>query len=124
MNIENIKKGMVIKNYKELCKLINIKPTTGEAKQNQLNKLAELVEYHKEGNKIIIDNIKNLSLEESKTSSKKLLTNNINNNIIIPKNYDTFIDKATTLENKEEYWNLLALANQIIIDPYIKDYKT
>ena len=47
MNIENIKKGMVIKNYKELCKLINIKPTTGEAKQNQLNKLAELVEYHK-----------------------------------------------------------------------------
>ena len=72
MNIENIKKGMVIKNYKELCKLINIKPTTGEAKQNQLNKLAELVEYHKEGNKIIIDNIKKLSLEESKTSSKKL----------------------------------------------------
>ena len=68
MNIENIKKGMVIKNYKELCKLINIKPTTGEAKQNQLNKLAELVEYHKEGNKIIIDNIKKLTLEESKTS--------------------------------------------------------
>ena len=124
MNIENIKKGMVIKNYKELCKLINIKPTTGEAKQNQLNKLAELVEYHKEGNKIIIDNIKKLSLEESKTSSKKLLTNNINNNIIIQKNYDIFIDKTTTLENKEEYWNLLALANQIIIDPYIKDYKT
>ena len=73
MNIENIKKGMVIKNYKELCKLINIKPTTGEAKQNQLNKLAELVEYHKEGNKIIIDNIKKLSLEESKTSSKKMI---------------------------------------------------
>ena len=66
MNIENIKKGMVIKNYKELCKLISIKPTTGEAKQNQLNKLAELVEYHKEGNKIIIDNIKRKILEDDK----------------------------------------------------------
>lgn len=123
MNVENLKNGMVIKNYKELCKLIDEPIKNGNSKRIQMEKLSRLIDFHKEGNKIIIDNVKKLALEESKTSSKKLLNNNINNNIIIQKNYDTLEGKVPTLEN-EEYWNLLALANQIIIDPYIKDYKT
>ena len=57
MKIENLKEGMVIKNYKELCELLEIKPTTGRGKQNQLLLLNTWCDYHKQGNKFIIDNI-------------------------------------------------------------------
>lgn len=57
MKIENLKEGMVIKNYKELCELLELKPTTGRGKQNQLLLLNTWCDYHKQGNKFIIDNI-------------------------------------------------------------------
>lgn len=57
MKIENLKEGMVIKNYKELCELLEIKYTTGGAKQNQLIELKTWCKYHKEGKKFIIDEI-------------------------------------------------------------------
>lgn len=71
MKIENLEVGMVIKNYKELCKLIDEPVKTGEAKQNQINKLAELVEFHKEGNKFIIDNKKVVGNFANYTTIKK-----------------------------------------------------
>ena len=58
MNIQNLTEGQIFKNYKLLCEALGIKPTTGETKQNQMKLLSELVDYHKEGNKIIIDKIK------------------------------------------------------------------
>ena len=57
MKIENLKVGMVIKNYKELCKLLETKVKTGGAKQTQLDKLRCFCNYHKDGNKFIIDEI-------------------------------------------------------------------
>lgn len=58
MNIKNLKEGQVIKNYKELCNLLEIKSTTnGITKNNQLKKLETLCKYRKEGNKFIIEEI-------------------------------------------------------------------
>ena len=57
MNINNLKKGMIIKNYKELCNILDIKVTTGNAKKSQLTDLLQYCQYHKEGNKFIIDSI-------------------------------------------------------------------
>ena len=90
MNISNLKIGMVIKNYKELCKVLEIKATTGEAKQNQLKDLAEVVEYHKEGNKFIIDNIKSCRKKDNYT------INNNNNNL-----YSLNVLNSTTFEENE-----------------------
>lgn len=90
MKIENLEKGMVIKNYKELCKMLEIKTTTGEAKQNQLKELAELVEYHKDGNKFVIDNIEKLS-------DVGYLDDN-NNNIY----YSANSQNTTTFKKKDE----------------------
>lgn len=57
MKINNLKEGMILKNYKELCKVLEIKVAAGNTRTKQLNALSEGVEYHKEGNKFIIDKI-------------------------------------------------------------------
>lgn len=58
LNLQNIGTGQVIKNYKEFCRLLGIEPKNGRSKKFQEQKLKEFVEYHKEGNKIVIDEIK------------------------------------------------------------------
>ena len=58
LNLNNIGTGQVIKNYKEFCALLEIKPRTGKSKIIQQEKIGEFIDYHKEGNKIIIDKIK------------------------------------------------------------------
>lgn len=45
MNIDNLKAGETVKDYKSLCALLCIKQTTGAAKQKQLNDLAKYVKY-------------------------------------------------------------------------------
>lgn len=57
MNINNLKTGQIIKNYKELCLMLNIKTTTGGSKIKQMEELKLYCNYHKEGNKFIIDEI-------------------------------------------------------------------
>lgn len=57
MNIENLTKGQIIKNYKELCNLIGEKPLTSNSKKSQLKELERYVSYHNEGHKFIIDEI-------------------------------------------------------------------
>lgn len=61
MRINNLKQGQIIKNYKELCSLLEVKTKTGGAKINQLKELEKYIKYHKEGNKFIVDEI--LSME-------------------------------------------------------------
>ena len=62
MNIENLQPGMIIKNYKQLCEILGIRVTSGQARQNQLDKLSEYVKYeHKKQKYIIIEIITNQS---------------------------------------------------------------
>lgn len=64
MKINELYKGQVVKNYRELCKILNIKQTGGSAKKSQMKELARFVKYHKDGNKIIIDEIYKEPLEK------------------------------------------------------------
>ena len=57
MKIENLHEGMVIKNYGELCKLLEIERTGGSSKRAQLKELDTYCSYHTQGHKIIIDEI-------------------------------------------------------------------
>ena len=57
ININNLKEGQTIKNYKELCEILEIKTTTGGSKVKQLEELQLYCKYHNEGHKYIIDNI-------------------------------------------------------------------
>ena len=59
MRIENLHAGQTVKNYKALCADLCINPTTGEAKQKQLEELSKFIKYRKEGQKYIIEEIIN-----------------------------------------------------------------
>lgn len=59
MKIENLEVGSTIKNYKELCKLLGVKPKSGNAKIAQHKEFNRYFEYEKEGNKYIITKIYN-----------------------------------------------------------------
>ncbi len=71
MKIENLKAGMEIKNYKELCKLIEIEPTdkANNQREAQFKELGRHVKYHKpskRGHKIIIDEIYEVIQEKTR----------------------------------------------------------
>lgn len=74
MQIENLKIGQVLKNYKELCEVLVIEPTTGNARKAQIKELERYCRYHKEGNKFVIDEIFTKELE--KVDDRKLGNNN------------------------------------------------
>ena len=122
MNIENLELNKEY-TWRQICELINIKFRRGEGQtidKNKLKKLVTLKDNNKTGKakKYIITGFR--SSKEDETSPKNSIIYNNNINIIREKNNDTFNKK----DERNEYWNLLALANQIIEDPYIKDYKT
>lgn len=64
MKIKNLKVGQEIKNYKELCVILDVKEKTGNSKIAQLENLERYVKYHKKGNKFIIDEIYSKELEK------------------------------------------------------------
>ena len=51
------------KNYKELCKAMNWEEKAGNSRVSQLKELDSLCEYHKEGNKFIIDEVYDIPRE-------------------------------------------------------------
>lgn len=63
MKLDNLEVGQVIKNYKELCQVLGLKGTTGEAKQNQMAWIEEYISYEKAGYKFIINEISDKEVE-------------------------------------------------------------
>ena len=74
MKIENLKNGQIVKNYKELCLILDIEPKTGKSKQLQIQELERYCKYHKEGNKFVIDEI--FQEVQNKMDKRKLGNNN------------------------------------------------
>lgn len=63
MHIDNLELK-TYKNYKELCEALEIKPCAGNSKKSQLKELDTYCNYHKEGNKFIIDEIFDIQKEK------------------------------------------------------------
>ena len=57
MKIENLKEKQMIKNYKELCNILNEKVLTGENKKIQLFNWESYFQYTRSGNSFIINEI-------------------------------------------------------------------
>lgn len=56
-NLFKLQKGMIVKNYKEMCELLGEKTEAGNSKKAQLREWERFFKYHKDGHKIIIDTI-------------------------------------------------------------------
>jgi len=54
---KQLEDGQEIKNYKELCTILGEPIASGNSKISQLERFERYFEYHKEGNKFIIDNV-------------------------------------------------------------------
>ena len=58
LNLNNIKKGQIVKSYRELCSLLEIKVLSGNSKLSQIKELEQYIDFEKfEGNKLIIKDI-------------------------------------------------------------------
>lgn len=77
MKVNNLKKGMILKNYKELCSVLGVEPkkSGSNSYKSQLKEFETRFEFHKEGHKIIIDKI----YEEGKSKVDKRTDGNNNN---------------------------------------------
>lgn len=73
MNIENLKEGEIVKNYKELCNLLEIKVTSGKSKNYQLENLSNYVLWEREGNKFVILKIYDIPKEKKVKGNNKYL---------------------------------------------------
>ena len=71
MEIENLTEGMEIKNYKELCNILNIETKAGNSKKAQLRELERCCNYVKEGNKFIIKEIYPIPIKKVYPSNGK-----------------------------------------------------
>lgn len=77
VDLSNLKVGMEIKNYKELCSILGEKVGTGKSKQIQLEKWTRYFDYERKGNKYIINKIYSVPLPELKKDiSKKKISKN------------------------------------------------
>lgn len=91
MNIEKLTTGMIIKNYKSICEVLEEDVKTGGAKKNQLNWFAEYFKYHKEGNKFIIDEIYNKEVSAMTDNRGKSEGSRNNNTIDYTQNIENLI---------------------------------
>ena len=91
---------MVIKNYKELCCLLEIEPTTSNSKKAQMKELGRFCSSHKEGQKIVIDKIYKTPLPKE-------------DNVRNTKNYPQFKVDEDKWYNKGVY--MIKLDNQVYI---------
>lgn len=79
MNLENITEGLIIKNYKELCGLLNEPVKTGKSKQLQLKDWERYFEYMKDGQKFIIKSIFDVPLDKEDERKEANTIKNISN---------------------------------------------
>lgn len=55
MNVNNLRVGQIVKNYKVLCEILGQEIKAGKGRQLQLKEFERYFEYHKDGQKFIID---------------------------------------------------------------------
>ena len=140
MNINNLQESMIIKNYKELCKLLEIEPKTSNSKKAQLKELETYVDYEKQGVKFVIKKIYDKQkvkedgrvggYSEMRTLILRLLDmSNQNNNIVLPTNVllrklsmvnDNY---AIARRSQKELSELLDMKQEYIADFYSSTHK-
>ncbi len=117
----NIEKGMIFKNYNELCEFMNWNKARGNTKIAKLKELTSMCDWKREGNKIIINSVyinkkeivdnrskNNKYIDEIETILLYLLNNKKNN--------EMFISKA-------KLYKALGIFNKNIDDLYYKKVK-
>lgn len=150
MKIINLEQGQILKNYKELCEVLEIKVNTGKSKILQLKELERFVSYSKQGNKFIIneiyatpkekiDNRKDNGRNPNSRGQNSVYSKEINKNILdlLAKNQNDTVDYTKNQlfvalglvntnyvyckYNKDKLFTYLNFKNHIILDLKMKN---
>lgn len=110
LDTSNIKDGMIIKNYKELCKLLNINTTTGKSKQIQLREINRYIDLFKDNTKYVVLEVYDKPLPSNINSKYTTLIQ------AILLNYLSKQKEQTIYINKNELIKILGLVNNKYIE--------
>lgn len=118
MKISKLKKGMVLKNYKELCEVLEIEPKKANSKKAQLKELSLYVNYEQQGHKIYILNIyktPKIKIDKRKTQSagnNRLFIDDFTSIMVLRLMADRRLEtKRTLLLSKRELFSMAELVN-------------
>lgn len=119
MQINNLEIGMVLKSYRHLCEVLKVSVRTGKSKQIQIKDMERYFEYHKDGNKFVIDNILEIPKEK--------VDNRIDGNNAI---YAEYVDKlllhmcSETYDSKYNYITLSTNGILLALNMVNANYRT
>ena len=111
INTSNLKIGQVVKNYKELCALLEEEVKTGKSKQLQLDNLKRFFEWEKAGQKFIITDIYDTPLPKVDGRSSGNNSKYVKCIEILLLRY--LLDKKdyTATLTKRSWWQILGMVN-------------
>lgn len=118
INLEKLKVGMILKNYKELCQVLEEPIKSGASKKAQLNWFEKHFTYKKEGHKHIITNIITTEVQPPPTQGGS------NNQIEYTKNIEMLIldilsqniNNGKIFLSKNKLFHLLEMVNVNYLD--------
>ena len=111
INTSNLKVGQVVKNYKELCALLEEEVKTGKSKQLQLDNLKRFFEWEKAGQKFIITDIYDTPLPKVDSRSSGNNSKYVKCIELLLLRY--LLDKKdyTATLTKRNWWQILGMIN-------------
>lgn len=95
--MNKLKKNQVIKNYKELCEIMDWKVSVGNSKKAQLKELEKYCKYYMEGQKFIIDKVYRTPKIQTSNSEYIQDIQNIILHEIVKNKYENLIITSKTL---------------------------
>lgn len=107
MQINNLQVGMVLKNYKHLCEVLEESVKTSNSKKAQIKEWERYFEYHKDGNKYIIDDI--FGVEKEKVDNR----NSGNNKVKYIDEIELLI--LNLLSEMQEYNGIVFLSKYLLL---------
>lgn len=120
VKIENLTVGMRIRNYQDLCILIEEKIRTGKSKQLQVQRWEQYFRYHRDGYAFIIDEIYEKPLPPP---PRKLRSDNIYTELIEIILMDKLLTDHSMRIGRVELYQLLGFCNDNYANTNLKDFK-
>lgn len=115
MNVSKLVEGQIIKNYKELCRLLEVEEKKGKGRDLQINDWRRYFDFDREGHKYIITKILDSPIEKEDKKSENMIIKNINKGVYSKEMFPLVKEfvRSTDLEihSKSSVMNALNLKN-------------
>lgn len=120
INLENLTTGMMLKNYKELCETLEVKPLSGNSKKAQMKWFGMHFTLEQQGYGFIIKEILTTEVQPKPTKG------GANNNIEYKENMERLIldilaqsgNKGSIFLSKNKFFYILEMVNVNYLDTY------